>query len=466
MVRAFPLSVVRVNPSAFELVKRCDGQTPLREAAAGLDHHTARDLLDHLVRRGFMRLSLSPSGDLPAVSVVVPVRNRPRQVKECIESLLALDYPADKLEIIVVDDGSEDETPEVLASLPINAIRSPSHIRAAASRNLGWRAARGDVIAFTDSDCRVDPAWLAELVGRFQDPEVAAVGGLVAPGGARSTLARYEAARSPLYSGPQEKEVGGESPISYLPTCNLLIRKRVLEEVGGFDSAFHPVGEDVDLVWRVLQAGHRVIYSPMGAVSHHHRATFVPFLKRRYEYAASESQLLGKHPEKRRVAILPIPQVAVTLLLGVWALSGWPIAAVVAAVLLVLQAAVMRLRLGAATRLVGWGGIGLSLGRGYLGFGQLLLWTLSQYYVIPLLALAAPAVALGVVSLPVAIGVAALLLAAGALLSYLTDRPAMNPVTFMAMFGLDKLAFQVGSLRGCLKQRSAKSLFPRLRVIW
>lgn len=468
LLRNVPLSLIRVNAAAFELLKRCDGQTRLSEARAGADSDYARNLLDQLVRLGYVRARRQAHATpTPTVSVVVPVRNRPRQIKECVDSLLSLDYPKEKLEIIVVDDGSEDETPQVLADLPIKAILRPSRSGAAACRNLGWQAARGELIAFTDSDCRADAGWLKELIERMSMHDADAIGGLVKSAGTGSRIDQYESVRSPLYSGKQEKEITADSAISYLPTCNLIVKKDVLEQVSGFDLAFPlAVGEDVDLVWRIVDSGRKVLYTPVGGIVHNHRESLVQFTVRRAQYAASEAQLVRKHPRRGRVIVLPIFQTLFLIFVAVGLLQNSIVGFGMAMFALLFQAALSRRRLARAHHLVGWSGVALALVRSHLGFVQYLLWTMSQYYVLPLLIVASVLSAWSSLPPTPAFGGLLALFVATAVMAYLLDRPALDPLSFVAIFCLEKLAFQAGALGGCFKHRTPRTLLPRLRMAW
>src|SRR6188474_2967712 len=120
------------------------------------------------------------SADLPAVSVVVPVYNGQATLLPCLHSLLQLRYPADRMELIVVDNASTDATAAILEGVrdQLRVLREDKRGPAAA-RNRGIRAARGDCIALTDADCVVDPDWLAELVRPLADPEVGISGGRI-----------------------------------------------------------------------------------------------------------------------------------------------------------------------------------------------------------------------------------------------------------------------------------------------
>jgi mycofactocin system glycosyltransferase len=384
-----------------------------------------------------------------------------------VDSLLSLDYPKEKLEIIVVDDGSEDATPRVLSGLPVKAILRTSRSGAAACRNVGWQAAKSELIAFTDSDCRADAGWLKELVERMSTHKADAIGGLVKSAGTGSRIDRYEAVRSPLYSGKHEKEITSESAISYLPTCNLVIKREVLEYVSGFDLAFPlAVGEDVDLVWRIVDAGFKVLYTPAGTIVHNHRESLKQFVIRRAQYAASEAQLVRKHPLRGRLIVLPVPQILFLIFVAIGIVYEPVIGLGLATLALLLQAVFARRRLAGAHRLIGWTGVALALVRGHLGFLQYALWTISQYYVLPLLMIVAILGAISSLPLILAIGVLLTLFASTAAMAYLLDRPTLDPVSFIAIFCLEKLAFQAGAMGGCFKHGTPRTLLPRIRAAW
>lgn len=272
--------------------------------------------------------------------------------------------------------------------------------------------------------------------------------------------------RAPLYSGDCEKEVNAESGLSYLPTCNLLMKRAVLQEIGGFDPSFHPVGEDVDLVWRVQDAGYRVLCDPRGRVNHHHRESVAPFVVRRCEYAASEAQLLKKHPNRRRAMMVPAPHLVALSLVAMGAFAGWVAALLMALAVVAAQSASMWRRLGDAGSLVGVRAVALSLARSYLGLGQYVLWTLAQYYLLPLAIIVSPLIVLGGLPLPVLLGAGVLTLVATALLSFLGNRPGLGLLDFVPVYCLDKLSFQVGVIRGCLTQRTLRPLLPTMVFTW
>lgn len=127
--------------------------------------------------------------DRPVVSVVVCVYNRPKQIVACIESLLSQDYRP--LEIVLVDDGSTDETPRVLAQLTsafrqkgvdYRLVTNPTNLGLCGARNAGWRAATGSFVLYTDSDCIASASWVSNLVAELSQPSISAVSGLVVDG--------------------------------------------------------------------------------------------------------------------------------------------------------------------------------------------------------------------------------------------------------------------------------------------
>ena len=122
-----------------------------------------------LVRRGFLeQTGLAGMETLPSISVIIPVYNRSHDITGCLDSLCRLDYPKEKLEIIVVDDASTDKTPVAASCYPVKLIRNQKNRQAPYCRNLGAQKANGDILTFIDSDCLADRKWLMELVPAFK----------------------------------------------------------------------------------------------------------------------------------------------------------------------------------------------------------------------------------------------------------------------------------------------------------
>lgn len=203
-------------------------------------------------------------------SVVVPTFNRSSTLRQTLGALIAQDYP--DYEVIVVDDGSTDDTSEMVRqAFPSVRYLRQSNRGPAAARNAGIQAANGEIVAFTDDDCLPPYDWLTRLAdGYARYPEVAGVGGyLEAPTEVlrHNILARYERYMTREHYGARDEEVVGGFECPAGGTCNMSYRRSVLLAVGGFDEGFrYAAGEDADLKWRICQRGCRLLYIPVRVV--------------------------------------------------------------------------------------------------------------------------------------------------------------------------------------------------------
>ncbi|MFO0945329.1 MAG: glycosyltransferase family A protein [Planctomycetota bacterium] len=212
--------------------------------------------MSEAIRRMDVSHRMVASRAMPRVSVVVPTRNRVQDLERCLECLRGQSMPPDQFEILICDDGSESSSAKEIERLcggdaRVRYLRQDPRGPAAA-RNMGVRAARGTIIAFTDSDTLPSRGWLAALIAPFADAEVAAVEGPVRP---------PEPRVSPLQDAPRSE--GGV----YL-TANMAYRRSVLETVGGLDEMFPlPAFEDTDLALVARNEG-RFDFAPEAVVIH------------------------------------------------------------------------------------------------------------------------------------------------------------------------------------------------------
>jgi hypothetical protein len=200
----------------------------------------------------------------PLVSIVTATKNRSARLQAMLRALEAQTVPADSFEVIVVDDGSDDDTPDVLAMaaehgpLDLRVLRQPQSAGPAAARNRGWQAARAALIAFTDDDCEPVPAWLETLLAFAADAPGAIVQGM--------TLPNPDEAEG-LSTFARSLEIAGPSP--HYPTANILYPRALLEQLGGFDEQYGaPAGEDTDLGWRARATGAQTLFAPAALVHH------------------------------------------------------------------------------------------------------------------------------------------------------------------------------------------------------
>jgi glycosyltransferase involved in cell wall biosynthesis len=222
---------------------------------------------------------------------VVASHNAQSTLEDCLASLTKLQYP--DFEVIVVDDGSTDETAAIARRFPFKLISIPKGGLSVA-RNVGLRAATGEVVAYTDSDCRVDPHWLSYLVLPFLNSDMVGVGGpnLVPPD---DPWMAHCVARSP--GGPLHVLLT-DSIAEHIPGCNMAFRKWALEEIEGFDPAFVKAGDDVDVCWRLQERGYRLGFSHAALVWHHHRDHVRAYWRQQVGYGEGEAFLERKHPNK------------------------------------------------------------------------------------------------------------------------------------------------------------------------
>jgi glycosyltransferase involved in cell wall biosynthesis len=222
---------------------------------------------------------------MKSVAVVVPVYNGAATIERCVRSLLAQDYPVDRREVIVVENGSTDDTAAIVAGLPVRLLRSERRGPAPA-RNVGWRAANAEIVAFTDADCIADRGWLRALAAAYDDAAVGGAGGPIVPyvHAERSTVERFAETHAPLNSFA----AGAEIFLPDLYTANASYRRSMLAAVGGFDPRL-VTGDDVDLAWRVqLRAGARLVWAPDAVVQHHHRSTVRGLARQYRQYGFGE----------------------------------------------------------------------------------------------------------------------------------------------------------------------------------
>jgi mycofactocin system glycosyltransferase len=320
-----PPRLMRLSPAGGRAVEEWWAGGPIGAGRARA--HLARRLLD-----AGMAHPLPPSLPTGAVSdvvVVVPTRDRPSWLGDLLSDL-GRDGPA----LVVVDDGSAE--PEAVARMVAQhggrLLRRPTATGPGAARNLGWQSSAGAVVVFLDDDCRLPEGWapLASLLAHFGDPAVAAVAPrLLSTGGGKGLVSRYEDGHGSLDRGNRPAPVRPGSLVPFVPAAALAVRREALAAVGGFDPALG-VGEDVDLVWRLHEAGLTVRYDPTVVVRHRVRPRLRDWARQRHGYGTSAAALDRRHPG----AVAPVQ-------LSPWTAMAWALLLTASGPGTVLGAAVM-----------------------------------------------------------------------------------------------------------------------------
>jgi len=260
-------------------------------------------LARRLTDTGLAHPRCGPAARLPELTVVVPVRDRAVELDQCLAAVGA------GHRVLVVDDDSADPAAvaAVCAARGARVVRRQVNGGPGPARNTALREIGTEFVAFLDSDCVPPPGWLSELAGHFADPLVAAVAPRIVP-------AAPGPVGSALDLGDRPARVAPLTRVAYVPTAALLARRAALG--GGFDEALR-YGEDVDLVWRLIEAGWRVRYEPAVRVAHADPQSGPALLRRRFRYGTSAAPLTRRHPGSVAPLVLqPWPTITMAALLS------------------------------------------------------------------------------------------------------------------------------------------------------
>ncbi len=238
------------------------------------------------------------------ISVVIPTFNRSRSLARLLDALADEATAGCTAEVIVVDDGSTDDTEQVVrqCALAVTYLRQAG-AGPAAARNTGWRASSAPVVAFIDDDCVPRPGWLTDHLAAFEDPCVGGVGGTIEPL-VDGFIADFITADGLVDHGRPPGR-GADADPTYLVTANAAFRRAALEAADGFEEDYRldrpdrtgriVAGEDVDLCWRIVEAGWALKRSPGAIVAHDHRVALDALMRTYFRHGRARRELGRRH---------------------------------------------------------------------------------------------------------------------------------------------------------------------------
>jgi cellulose synthase/poly-beta-1,6-N-acetylglucosamine synthase-like glycosyltransferase len=225
--------------------------------------------------------------EFPKVSIIVAAYNNEQTIEECLKSILALDYPMGSVEVIVMDGASKDATVKKAKEYPVKVVSI--RLNAPAAYNYAMKnIAANQILGFVDSDAKVEPKWLRKLVPHLGELQVAGVSGSIETWNAENAWAKcigYELKN-------RYQRIGKHT--SRIATMNLLLKKAVIEEAGGWDENL-PSQYDTDLGFRLSAKGYKIAYEPRAVCYHYNRSTLKAYYKQQLQYGKNTLKLYFKH---------------------------------------------------------------------------------------------------------------------------------------------------------------------------
>ena len=261
-------------------------------------------------------------------SVVIPAYNAEQTIAETVAACLTQDIPNDELEVIVVDDGSTDATARIVRGFPVRVLRQ-ENAGPAKARNAGWRAARGELICFTDADCIPHPDWISKLMAAYDgEGRIGAVGGSYDIANPGSFLA--ECVHQEIVS----RHAGMPRKVRALGAYNLSVRRSILKEIGGFSEAYRfASGEDNDLCYEIIKRDYGLIFEREALVAHHHPERLGRYLMEQARHGYWRVKLYERHPgmmkgddytSRKDIVEPPLCLMVLGALVFIWApIMGW-----------------------------------------------------------------------------------------------------------------------------------------------
>jgi mycofactocin system glycosyltransferase len=421
-----PLTYFSVTAAGQKILDAIENNEPLPA------HHAA--LTQRLLTKGAVHPVFDTPGDAAELTVVIPSYV---SQKTHLERLQTLVDSLAGLHLIVVDDCSPIEI--VVSGAEV--IRLATNKGPSEARNAGLSAVTTAFVAFVDDDTTVSAHQLLALTPHFTDESVDVVAPRVASAAGESLVAEYETFHSPLDLGLLPSVVRPLSRVSYVPAAVLVARTRAVKEMHAFDASMR-LGEDVDLIWRIVDEGRTVRYDPTVICHHAPRATMRALLKQRFGYGRSAATLDKKHP----FTAAPLRANIVMLIPAIALLSGYVFvaAALVPLMLAWFSITLRQTKIPLATR------VKLAM-TGWFSTVRLLTSAVMRVWWPPVLLVGQYSLRVGAVFVFSAF--------VPAIYGLMRNKPR-HTVGYIALRILDPMAYGVGVWTGAIRNRNLRCLLP------
>ncbi|HSV16010.1 MAG TPA: glycosyltransferase, partial [Tepidisphaeraceae bacterium] len=245
------------------------------------------------VKSIFKKVPQTFDGALPSISVIICSYNGASTTESCLRSMERLRYPGE-LEVIFVDDGSTDNTQEILKMFPWVRNIKQKNMGLSYARNVGMNAANGEIVVYTDSDCEADEDWLYYIAVAMKRSGHIGMGGpnLIPDEGS------WVADCVGLSPGGPTHVMIDDRTAEHVPGCNMAYYTFAAKQINGFDSQFRKAGDDVDVIWRLQNLNYTIGFAPAAQVWHYRRNTIKAYLRQQRGYGEAEALLKYKHPDR------------------------------------------------------------------------------------------------------------------------------------------------------------------------
>lgn len=236
----------------------------------------------------------------PLVSIIICTYNSDKYISMVFDAILNQDYPKDKIEILVIDDNSKDNTIKFANTYKkkfrhFRSIIKPKKYRkgAAISTNMGVKLAKGEIVCSIDSDAIISKGWMKHITKEFKDPKVGSVAGYI-----NTANTDFLPARLVGYELEDRYRNIRSKYVDHVSTCNTAYRRSAIRQVKGLDPDIY-YGYDVDLSYKLKKAGFKIILLKKVGCLHYWKDTFRGYLRQQFNVAYGRLQIIGKHPQKK-----------------------------------------------------------------------------------------------------------------------------------------------------------------------